>query len=296
MAENRADMQTQNHVSVAGGYWYRCSEVEFVGETAHWGLGRESRYGFFDAYRKAPHRQLVDADDDAKLCNFVKAWGPLRVTLDSWSGSDPIERYRLERDKLTATIQVLASVEDRDEQRAALTEWFEVQRREQVQMQVVTNSANYEGVLLFPYRQALQIPGDLQGGFDESLWGWLGSATTKQIESAVAALVPTLGASPLTSLRFVVHRTGTHNVLGTEIGLSSLSDALLWMVWQDAFQQRPWQFCEECRKLFQPEWKHKKKFCGDVCAHRKAVRADYRRKHPKRRKQKRGNNGAQKAG
>ena len=124
-------MKVQHRINAAGGHWYRCSRVEFIGETAQWELNPNSRYSFYEAYRRAPHRQLVEANDDTRLRNFVKAWGPLRVTLDSWSGSDPIERCRLERDKLRATIQVLTSVEDGVEQRNALTEWFEVHRREQ---------------------------------------------------------------------------------------------------------------------------------------------------------------------
>ncbi len=101
-------MKVQHHINTGErGYWYRCSRVEFIGETVKWELGPASRYSFYEAYEKTPHSQLIEAADDVALRGFVKSWGPLRFTLDSWSGSDPIENYSdRERDKLKATVQV----------------------------------------------------------------------------------------------------------------------------------------------------------------------------------------------
>lgn len=278
-------MKVQHHINTAaGGYWYRCSRVEFIGETVKWELSPASRYSFYEAYERTPHRLLIEANDDTALRNFVKAWGPLYFSIpweSEWGNSQPIENYRNERDKLQATAQVIASVEDREMQRPALMRLLET-----------LHKTSLDGISLFSVRQILQIPGDMQSGFDQSFRDWLEGATSHQIEAATFAVVNEghlLWAS-LTSPRFLVERMGRRNVLRAELGLMSLFDALNWMIWQDVVQKHPWQFCAECRRVFQPETRHEKKFCSDECAHRKTAREWQQRK----RKKEKSRNGTQK--
>jgi hypothetical protein len=261
-------MKVQQHINTsAGGYWYRCRSVEFIGDTANWELSPSGRYSFFEAYAKTPHRQLLDARSDIALRAFVKAWGPLRVGLDAWTGSDRIERYRIERDSLTATVKVLASAKDRGMQRSALSELLEIRRKQSL-----------DKVLIFHLCQSLGIPNNGVSGFDENFRQWLESATSQWIETATFAAVQMLGGSPLVSPRFFVERSGRRSVLKAELALKSLSDALSWMVWQDIFQDHPYQFCAECRVLFQPDSRREKKYCSPECAHRKTAREWQQRK------------------
>lgn len=259
--------------------WYRCKRVEFAGDTATWELSRTSRYSFFEAYQRTPHRQLIQASDDNALRAFVKAWGPLRGSLDRWSGNDPIETYRRERDGLTASVRFLASVEEPGMQRSALLGLSEVSR-----------SDSTLRIVLALLRAQFDIPGSVQSGLDENIRQWLETAPQRRIEAATAFLVPNFALS-LAAPGFRVMSHARRNVLQASLGIYSLASALNWMVWQDVFQNNPFQFCAECRQLFQPDTRHAKKFCSQQCAHRRTAREWQQRK----RKEDRRRNGTQKA-
>lgn len=132
--------------------------MEFKGETAIWELDRTKRYSFSEAYQKAPHRQLLKADDDDRLRAFVRAWGPLRFSLETWSGSDPIETYRKQRDEWAASIRFLTSAEEPESQRPALLKLADFRRSE--------SDPPFRFILNF-LRMQFQIPGELRhSGFD----------------------------------------------------------------------------------------------------------------------------------
>jgi hypothetical protein len=264
------DMKYQKPINpIPGGYWYRCKHVEFAGETATWELNSGSRYSLFEAYEKTPHRQLIQADTDVALQAFVKAWGPLRPQLDAWSGSDPIEMYRNERDALTASVRFLTSVAAPEMQRPALLGMSELSRTD-------TTMQSFLRMLRFNF----QIPGEMQSSFDADIHQWLESVEQKQIRAATAYLVSGFTLS-LAIPSFTVETIGNRDELKPSLGIHSLTDAIRWMVWQDVFQKHPFQFCVECRKLFQPEYMHKKKYCTDICARRKASREWEQRKRTK---------------
>ena len=262
-------MKDQNHINIRGGDWSRCKSVEFANERATWELSKSGRYSFFEAYQMTPHRQLIQASDDDSLRLFVNAWGPLRASLDQWSGSDPIETYRKERDKLAATVRLLASVEEKEMQRSALLGLLEFSRND------ATTRTLFRGL-----RTHFQIPGHFPTGFDTNLQPWLETSTQKQIERATTFLVSALTVFSLPS--FTVEQSRTGNRLRASLGIHNLANALEWMVWQDVFQERPFQFCGECRKLFQPDTRHEKKYCSFECAHRKTARESAKRKRDER--------------
>ncbi len=272
-------MKEQHRINGDGPFWYRCKRVEFTGETATWELSQTGRYALLEAYQKAPHRQLIAAFDDEKLRTFVRAWGPLRAKLDAWNGSDPIDSYRSERDRLAAIVKLLASVAEPERQREALLELVRLSERDSV-FEIILEGLR----LIFP------IPGDYPLGFDPNIQSWLEGATQKDIQKATEHLVCNL---PMKSYggTFTIVKDGRRNMVRASLGIAVLGEALDWMVWQDVFQNHPFQFCGECMKLIQPETRHEKKFCSPACAHRKTAREWQQRKRNNRRK----SNGTQKA-
>lgn len=267
-------MQIQKHINKhSDGIWYRCKRVSFEGDLSTWELSKTGRYDLFEAYRKRPHMQLIKAFDDDALRAFVKAWGPLRVHLDSWSGCDPIARYRRTRDVLTASVRLLASIDETEMQRRAL--------HELVQLGDADDNAFHS--FLGSLRAKFSIGGELQWGFDVNLQQWIAAATARELETACVWLVSLLPLEQF-SLKLAVDTANKGNVVRASMGITSLEEALHWMMWQDIFHNHPFQFCEECRTLFQPDNQHTRKFCSPECAHRKTGRDWQKRKREKEKK------------
>jgi hypothetical protein len=272
-------MKVQHHINSDGPFWYRCKRVDFLAETATWELSQTGRYALLEAYQKGPHRQLATAADDEQLRTFVRAWGPLRARLGAWSGSDPIDSYRNERDRLAAIVKLLASVAQPEHQREALLELVRLSERDLAFESVL------EGLrLIFP------IPGEYPLGFDPNIQSWIEEATQKDIQKATEHLVCNF---PLRNSggTFTVAKEGRRSVVRASLGIASLGEALEWMVWQDIFRDNPFQFCVECGKLIPSTSRHVRRFCPDGCAHRRTAREWQQRKRDNERK----SNGTQKA-
>jgi hypothetical protein len=282
IAQTCIDMKVQHHINkreISGmgtqsKDWYRCKRVDFVGETAIWELRRTSGYSFLEAYKMTPHRQLIQAIDDNALQVFVKAWGPLRrFSLNDWSGIDPIETYREERDRLTAISRLLASVGQPEMQRSALLGFWKISSKVD----------SIPKTLLETLQTRLPMACDVHLSFDENLQRWVDTLTQEQIEAATTWTIsdfPPLGLNP----RFTVERSRGGNALRASPGIHTLGDALDWMVWQDVVQNHPIQFCVECRGLIDFKGHHTKRFCSPECAHRKTGREWQQRKREKERK------------
>lgn len=276
MAEACIDMQVQNDINALDGTnWYRCKRVEFAGETATWELSRTGRYGFQEAYEKAPHRQLIRATSDGTLRVFVRAWGPLRPALDDWSGTDPIEAYRKVRDRMTALARLLASAKDPEAQRSALLESMKYppDGNEGAKWSVAWAQA-YKGA-------------QINRGMRLSVW--LETATPKQLEKFTTTYI-SQAAAPFAATRFTAERRGSGFVLRDSLDFKSIVRALYWMLWQDVYRERQFQFCVECPKLIPSTTRHARRFCSDECAHRRTAREWQQRKREKERK----TNGTQK--
>lgn len=253
--------------------WCRCSRVEISGGAVKWELSRTGAYDLMESYQRSPHLQLAEAKDDGALRAFVRAWGPLRTTLlDSESGKDSVEDYRRERDRLAAEIRLVASITRPELRRSALLNAIES-----------FGWRAYTDAPLIGLRHRVGIPwkGDL--GFDPKLYQWAQHASEKEISEACAYLVSFL---PITdySLKLRVQRGRHGDVVRAWPGLSSLVDALHWMVWEDVYRERPFQFCAECGALFQSDTKHERLFCSTQCARRKTSREYERRKREKEKK------------
>src|ERR1700761_4336795 len=122
-------MQVQKHINnEVVDHWYRCKHVTSDDKSVSWEL-LSTPYSLIDAYSQGPHVQLVNAMDDKMLCVFVKAWGPLRLSLNNSNGTDRIEDYRFVRDRLRADAQLLESIaKPPDIQRSALMYYAELLR------------------------------------------------------------------------------------------------------------------------------------------------------------------------
>jgi hypothetical protein len=116
-----------------------------------------------------------------------------------------------------------------------------------------------------------------QLGKDVKFSHWLETATPSQLKAVTETFISAV-AAPHAPNRVRAVQKGSSFVLKDAFIFPSIIGALYWMVWQDVYRERQFQFCSECRKLFQPEWRHAKKFCSQECAHRKTQREWRQRK------------------
>lgn len=217
----------------------------------------------------APHRQLIEATEDDSLRAFVKAWGPLRDGLNTWSGSDPIERYRKERDRLTVSARLLASVEEPELQRTALRMFVQTLPTDEPWLSVLAQ-------LKKRYRPLSNVEVGMDCGNEE----WVESITIKQLDDVVTGIAPLFATSPIFH-RYTIERKKSGNLLKASLMIPGLMQAMMWMVWQDIAQNHPIQFCVECRKLIEFTTRHAKRFCTTECAHRRTGREWQQRKRKK---------------
>ena len=266
-------MKSQYHINTPQEpKWYRCKRVEFIGETATWELSMAGEYGLLEAYQKAPHRQLIQATDDALLKSFVKAWGPLRMTLGAWNGSDPIAVYRRERDGLRASVLLLAAIQNGEGLREAAIDLLKV-------------DSEPFGIHI---RELLGIPQELKPSLGEAALNRVGKTTNAEILKVCDFLV---GSFPVPAPSFEIQRKGKATTLRPTLGIYSILGALRWMVWQDIFIEKPFRICADlnCGRFINFTSKHDRKFCTEECAHRVAARESAKRKREEKK------NGTQKA-
>jgi hypothetical protein len=159
--------------------WYQCKTVMFEGETATWELSRTGHYDFMDAYKMNPHRQLVQATNDNLLRAFIRAWGPLRMVLGVWSGSDAIDDYRKARDRITVATRVLASVEEPDLQRFALRGFVDM-----------LSAWDMFPPLFEGLRRRYTAGSDVGRGENEDRQKWVESLTQNQLKEVTAEMAP----------------------------------------------------------------------------------------------------------
>lgn len=225
-----------------------------------------------------PHRQLIRVTDDDSLRVFIKAWGPLTYPLNDWQGCDPVSDYRQTRDMLRAWVGLLSAVARPENLREAM---IEILQQEHDDLFPLNIAARHH----LGYVQNHPAP------FDSSLQDRLGSLPAKELGAICEKL---LGLFPLStdlsyaSLALEKSRNGF--VVKSALSFDSLEKALYWMIWQDIFQNHPFQFCEECRDLIDFRTQHERKYCSTECAHRKTARESAKRKRDERRK----SNGAEK--
>jgi hypothetical protein len=273
-------MKHQDYINrTSENFWYRCKRVTFADEIATWELSQTGRYEFSEAYKMAPHRQLIRATDDDSLRAFVKAWGPLRNGLNAWSGTDSIAIYRRVRDRLVVSARLLASVEEPELQRPALLVFVKSLSADDMFPSILAGLKKRRGP-----------SSDVEVGVDVDNEEWVKSLTQKQLDSIAREVAPFFAVSAI-SHGYTVERKKTGNILKASLMIPDLKEAMIWMMWQDVAQSHPMQFCVECRELIEFTTHHAKRFCSHACAHRRTGREWQQRKREKERH----SNGTQKA-
>lgn len=261
--------------------WRRCKSASLHGETLVWELQQNS-YDVLAAYSKRPHRQLIDATDDESLLKFVKAWGPLRWdSNDCTTGNDPIEKYRIERDRLAWTARLIDSIEHPERRREVLEHWQRIY------------DLSPEDIIIPSSNSPLDIPGlvfdrpDGNLGPKMNVSKWVKFATDAEIEKVCVHLANRL-VPKFHPTFHVVRNRATRNKKGLIVQASfdadSLMPALHWMLWQEVLEKNPTTFCIECNAINPSLYRRKRKFCSELCAKRSASREWMRREREKQRR------------
>jgi hypothetical protein len=275
------DMKSQLPVNaVLGQKWFRCRRVEFVGETVNWELSRTGEYDFLSAYAQAPHVQLIRATDDDSLRAFVRSWGPFRLFLEAWTGSDSLARYRRERDLLRSWALLFEAIQKNDGTRAAV-------------LDVLRLDPKSHAIVI---RGMLRIPGESHRSLDEDAFGRIAHASEKEFAGVCEHVV---GSFPSPNRTIAIDRTGRQPKLVAKPLVVGLMNALHWMLEEDIAAQRAIKRCAErnCGRFIVFSSEHSREFCSYECAHRRAARKSAKKmrdKAPKKRDAERKKNGAQK--
>ena len=258
-------MKVGNDIDTSPLRWRRCKRVTLERDTLTWELSGES-YDVLDEYHREPHRDLIAAVDDNALRVFVRKWGPLRSSTRMKTGTDHIVWYREFRDYLAAIVRLLDAIEEPSALRAALLGLIRLG-------DFPLNQLNT--ILAFRPR----------GKHSEDLEMWCESAPFCEIEQLSVYLLNeySLGCG---DPRFIVVRLGRGYAVRATLFIEALFQALLWMVWQDVFERKPFRFCLECQRLIRSNNRHARKFCDDrPCGRRKHDREGKRKVRAKQKEQ-----------
>jgi hypothetical protein len=71
---------------------------------------------------------------------------------------------------------------------------------------------------------------------------------------------------------FIAVYRGKNGEIGQRAVVSTLAEGIEWMFWNEIAGRKPLTFCVECRTAFLPATAHARKYCGQLCAHRSAMR------------------------
>jgi hypothetical protein len=265
-------MQYKDHVNLFEVLWPRCCEVSISGANIHCVLDLGRTYDLVSAYDRDPHLQLISCETDEKLLRFVSAWGPLTLSWDDRQQgycSAPVERYWTFQQWLKRIVALLSAFKNRDQERESLRAFLQAEVARQQSLGLRSDNAP----LFMGLRSLQKIEGDVLSWFDNT--------PMPKIRSAIAFVLQSLPLGATGSLQ-CTHRSGKP-VVSAGWRISSLEEALDWMVWYDEFTQNPLVCCHACRKIFRPESAHARKYCSYECAHRIAAR-EWQRKRRKLKK------------
>jgi hypothetical protein len=291
-------MEVQHHINE--GRWPRVRDVSIQEMEGHRYLGGtldfNRAYELAAAYTYAPHISFMNLCGDHELERFVHAWGPLRLSdrereagqfmmsLDWW--------WAFHR-RFAAFGKLLESFQRPDADRICLRDFLQASEDEVRVRQLGQPPAN-STVFLATYigqTERLNFGTDFRmdlGPLYQEIAFWLDHAETDAIRGATAFVIERTSFAPSPYLK--VEPRQKRSIISATLGLSSLEDALEWMIWNGYWMKSPLMFCLECRKAFRPETAHRRKYDTNECAHRATARKwrrkDLRRKRSLARKRK----------
>jgi len=294
----RVDMQLQHHVhTLSPGKWVRCSKVERKEGQLSCELALDRQYDLIDAYAKTPHIHFMNCRSVEDLRRFTLAWGPLWLVLEP--GNEDLRLGRATRRIhecqahhrwLRALKGLTEACRGRTDQRGALVEFL----RAEVDLDETSNT--YQPDKIPTFLLSLQY----SFGYVGDSVAWAASTNIGRVQKALAFCVEAHVRAPVGCLR--VETKGREGFeIHPSFPLSTLWEAMQWMLWVDEWNGWPPPVCPECHKIFPQSTGHKKKYCSPPCAHR-ATNRKWRRKDIRARKKlpkvaaNGGTNGTHKAG
>jgi hypothetical protein len=250
----------------------RCRRVEIEDGNFVCDLDWTRTYDLEKAYSKDPHLQFLNCANDEDLLRFTRAWGPLY--LQSTGGPDDewqTGRARRSLAECRAALRrfqgvkgILEAAKGSGDERAALSE-FLVADEEVYQLQTPGEQPIHQFSLKLSHR------------IEGSIFSWTQTAPIVHIRRALKYCVQAEVTIPWTGGVRVVSN-GRRTKVVPSYGLSTLRDALAWMMWFDEWNTNPPTVCPACHKVFRPPSLHKMKYCGNPCAHRIAMQKYRQRK------------------
>ena len=258
----------------------RCRGTEIEDGTVVCELDWDRTYDLEKAYPKDPHVQFLNCATDEDLRRFTRAWGPLylRATGDSedeWQTGRvkrSLAEYRAALRRFRGVKGILEAAKGNGDERAVLSEFLAADE-EEFQFSPLHKPGeptNHQ----FSLKLWLRIEGNV---FD-----WIQTAPIVHIRQALKYCVETEVTMPWTGgVRVVPHKGRTKVV--PSYRLSTLQDALTWMIWFDEWTTNPPTVCPACHTIFRPPSLHKMIYCSYPCAHRIAMQK-YRQRRQGRKK------------
>jgi hypothetical protein len=275
------DMEYRVHIDTSDGIsWYRCKQATIVKERIVWELDASSRYNLHGAYEKKPHHELIKANDDEKLLNFTRRWGPFALELRMTQGSSPLEFVRQQRHELLVWTRLFAAIENksRNPEPDCSRPWTSLR-----QCLIEVFRLNASG-LAIPICGRFGVTPDAMFGEIETC---LGRASDNEIAWVCDLVVRSYPVPPLGDALVIERLRAEKHVRATPLFLG-LRDALNGMILQDIRSRRPYSYCAECGRLIKSQTRHERRFCDITvrpCARRWTDRK-WKKDHPTRRNKK----------
>jgi hypothetical protein len=277
----RLDIGVKDQVKEDRRSFWRPARDAWVDDDFLWcELDSTHAYELMQAYSRAPHVRFLNAKSDDDLLDFVVTWGPLAIPESAPVGKSrlSIRDYRLFQTELRATNGLLLALQEGKGEGQALTQFLTL--AEERQQALSLGAAHMPSTTILNLQMILQddpLVQPLARRYVDkntestrilaSRLGWIASASVVALRQAIAHLINK--ECQLTARLYSNVHSGTVSV---QWELHTLEDALVWMVYQSALDTRLPQTCPECRKVFQSETRHAKKFCSPKCAHCCAAR------------------------
>jgi len=269
------DMEVNNHInSWDRDRWVRCQRVTLRDGALACTLAPEQTYSLTQAYKCDLHIRFANALTDHDLIAFMRAWGPLYIpnfqATPTGLVSLPLSYCRAFQRWLKALVDLLAAFKWAEDERAALQEFAEAEYED------ARNSALHsDEPPVMPFlRHKFGISGDILD--------WVRNADLRAVRTATDFLVSLAQVGPQ-GAHLVCCRSRGRRYVEADWTISTLEDALRWMVWYDEFTKHPIVCCQECRKVFRAESAHLRKYCTHECAHRATARVWQRNKRARQR-------------
>ena len=256
------------------GIWIRCRKVAIHGEHLVSELAHDSSYDLAGSYPKDPHVQFLNCRTDDDIVRFVRAWGPHYLQK---GGADdelqkgvvvrPMARYRADLRRFKGVKGILEAAKGNRDEREAVYEFFAADEEA-----TEFNPIHTPGEP--PY---LQFSVKLWQRVEGNVFDWIRTGPISQVRAVLKFSVESeVSSSWSGGVRVVPHKGRTKVVPCYR--LSSLEEALSWMVWFDEWNASPPTACPACHTVFRPPSQHKKKYCSYNCAHRIAMQKYRERK------------------